>query len=110
MAAFERALQVEPDMVGALFGISWVLSTTPDDTLRDARRAFPFAFKAVDVSDGQSIDPLNALAAAYAGLGRFEAAVAAQEKAIALARQSGMSTSEMEKRKELFEDGKIYIQ
>jgi tetratricopeptide (TPR) repeat protein len=74
IADFDRALQqMEPDE-GLLNNFAWVLATSPDDELRDGKRAVELATKAAEMSDYQTPHVLSTLAAAYAETGDFDAA------------------------------------
>ena len=87
--------------------MAWILATTRDDTLRDGRAALaliePIASRAPD-------DPtvLSAFAAAYAEIGRFPAAVAAAERALAKADRA--SAKLLSDRLEAYRRGKPWRQ
>ena len=54
IADFDRALQeIEPDE-GLLNNFAWVLATSPEDKLRDGKRAVELATKAAEISDFQT--------------------------------------------------------
>ena len=65
--------QIEPDE-GLLNNLAWVLATSPDDKLRDGKRAIELATKAAEVSNYETPHVLSTLAAAYAETGDFEKA------------------------------------
>jgi tetratricopeptide (TPR) repeat protein len=58
------------------------LATAPEKKLRDGKRALQEAKKAVDMIQYRDGRFLDTLAAAYAEVGDFDKAVAAQQKAI----------------------------
>ena len=74
IADFDRALQeIEPDE-GLLNNLAWVLATSPEDKLRDGKRAVELATKAAEISDFQTPHVLSTLGAAYAEAGDFDSA------------------------------------
>ena len=75
-----------PDTAGAL---AWILATSSDAAVRDGKRAVTLATTWWNHSKGRSYKALNALAAAFAECGEFEQAIAAIDRAIKLAGQSG---------------------
>ncbi|NLE37372.1 MAG: tetratricopeptide repeat protein [Pirellulaceae bacterium] len=84
IADFEKALKLaEPDS-GTLNNLAWVLATSPDDELRDGRRAVELALKACELTQYGQAHILSTLAAAYAESGDFKSAVEWSKKAIEL--------------------------
>jgi TPR repeat protein len=88
---YERA--ADRDDPDALTGLAWLLSTTPDAALRDGARAVELARRAVDRAPGP--EALDSLAAALAETGRFDDAVAAQERAIAALRDAAAAPARL---------------
>jgi tetratricopeptide (TPR) repeat protein/cell division protein FtsN len=78
-----QALTVNPDFIEALNSIAWILATSPDDRLRDGPRAVVYAEKVV-ADTPPDINFLDTLAAAYAEAGRFDDAVAVENRIISL--------------------------
>jgi len=61
---------------------AWVLATSPDDKLRDGRRAIELATEACKLSDYKAAYILSTLAAAYAETGDFDEAIRWSTKAV----------------------------
>ena len=73
----------------ALNNAAWALATSPDDKIRDGARAVQLAERACDLTHYRTTIMVGTLAAAYAEAGRFDEAIAAGQKACALASESG---------------------
>jgi protein O-mannosyl-transferase len=64
-----------------------VLSSSPDDSLRNGAEAVGLAERAANLTRGQEPSILDTLGAAYAEAGRFPEAITAARRALALAIQ-----------------------
>jgi len=81
---YEEALRFKPDFVEVRVYLSTLLSTYPDEKVRDGQRALELAEQLVE--GGNNGAPfLGALAAAHAELGDFAKAVEVQEQALEVA-------------------------
>ena len=89
VADFEQALKQDANEEGLLNNLAWVLSTSPDDDVRDGKRAVELATKACESSDYKKPHILSTLAAAYAETGDFESAKKWIEQAIELEGDQG---------------------
>jgi arylsulfatase A-like enzyme/tetratricopeptide (TPR) repeat protein len=67
--------------------LAWALATCPDAGLRDGARALALAERAVALTERRDPRALDAQAAAYAALGRFDEAVATASEALRLAQR-----------------------
>jgi tetratricopeptide (TPR) repeat protein len=77
---------------GLLNNLSWVLSTSPNDKVRDGERALELALKACEVTDYEASHILSTLAAAYAEMGDFEEARQWAKKAVDRAKEQEAET------------------
>ena len=85
--AFRDALTLKPDDVFLLTRTGWILSTAPNEEVRDGREGVRLAERAVRLTGRGDVDALDTLAAAYAEVDRFDDARAAGEEALSLARR-----------------------
>ncbi len=81
----QKVLQTQPDSPVALNNLAWLLATCPDARIRDGVQAVRHAERACAITHYGVTLHVGTLAAAYAEAGRFEDAIAAGEKACALA-------------------------
>lgn len=98
IADYERALDRLPkpddenltddgkvEVSGVLNNLSWVLSTSPDDDVRDGKRALKLAEQAAELTDHKRAFILSTLASGFAETGDFENARKWAKKAVELA-------------------------
>jgi len=104
IADFEEANKREPDNSETLNNFAWVLATSPDDKLRDGKRAIELATKACELTDYKTPHILSTLAAAYAETGDFETAKKWSAKSIEL--EQGEIKEQLEKELESYQEGK----
>jgi tetratricopeptide (TPR) repeat protein len=82
---WRKALELDPRRISALAGTAWLLSTSPDPSLRDGAKAVIFATNAKNLSPEDDPNILDALAAAYAESRQFQEALATANRALSLA-------------------------
>ena len=73
-------LKLQPDDVGALNNLAWILATSHDATIRNGAKALEFANRAC--RDAKRPELLSTLAAAQAETGDFASAVATVQTAL----------------------------
>jgi tetratricopeptide (TPR) repeat protein len=93
-SALELAPEAEQDRSGILNNLSWVLSTTPNDAIRDGKRALEYAIEACKLTDYKAPHILSTLAAAHAEVGEFDQAVEWSQKGVELARETNAAQLE----------------
>jgi tetratricopeptide (TPR) repeat protein len=109
IADFDRALQeLEPDE-GLLNNFAWVLATSPEDNLRDGKRAIELATKAAEMSDYQTPHVLSTLGAAYAETGDFDTAKKWSAKSIELS-QKELDSAETDADRQRIETEKAQLE
>jgi Flp pilus assembly protein TadD/4-amino-4-deoxy-L-arabinose transferase-like glycosyltransferase len=102
----EEALAIDCEDVTSMVNLAWVLAVSPLEGLRDGERAVLLAEHAVRLTGSSQPAPLGTLAAAYAEAGNLDAAVAAAEKALKLARETGSPTRSLEDALRLYKMGR----
>jgi tetratricopeptide (TPR) repeat protein len=90
---YTEALQKEPNDSHMLNNLAWVLATSPDDDVRDAKRSIEIGLKASEATKYEAPHILSTLAAGYAESGDWETAIKWSSKAVEL---SEKDTKKME--------------
>ena len=85
---YEEVLAIHPGHPQALAGLAWILATAGDASLRDPDKAVALAEQADTATGHRDLTALDALAAAYAAVGRFDDAVSVLERGITLATEA----------------------
>jgi Flp pilus assembly protein TadD len=84
---WRAALSFQRDYVPALFRLADLLSSSPNDSLRNGAEAVGLAERAANLTHGQEPAILDTLGAAYAEAGRFAEAITTAQSALTLAMQ-----------------------
>lgn len=105
-----EALALKSDHPQALAGMAWIRATAWDPALRDADEAVRLAERAAGVTRNSDLAALDALAAAYASAGRFDAAVRVARTALDLAASAGQLAvaGQLRQRLELYQKGEPF--
>jgi tetratricopeptide (TPR) repeat protein len=79
---YRDAVRIRPTYREAVNNLAWLLATARDPGLREPAEAVALAERAVALTAAPDPATLDTLAAAYAAAGRFEDAVAAEQRAL----------------------------
>ena len=109
--ALEIVLKDQPDDEVTLNNLSWLLSTSPNDLIRNGNRALELALKACEMSEYKKAYILSTLAAAYAEIGDFDKAVEWSKKSLDMSKDDDNvkdRTDELERELDSFKNKKPY--
>jgi cytochrome c-type biogenesis protein CcmH/NrfG len=87
-AHYRDGLRLKPDSPEALNNLAWILATASNAALRNGPEAVQLAERACKLNGEKTASYLGTLAAGYAEAGRFDDAVSAATKAVAVAESS----------------------
>jgi hypothetical protein len=73
--------------LGSLNNLAWVLATSPQDDVRDAKRSVELGTKACEITKYEKPHIISTLAAGYAESGDFDMAIKWSTKAVELGRE-----------------------
>jgi tetratricopeptide (TPR) repeat protein len=90
--AYEHVLAINPDSVGTLNDLAWLLATHREAQFRNGQRAVELSERACQLAEWREPVLMGTLAAAYAEAGRFEEAIAMATKARDKARELRLET------------------
>ncbi len=108
LADLEKALVLKPDDSGVLNNLAWLLATSPDDDLRDGKRAIELATKACEVTKWEEAHIISTLAAGYAEAGDFENAQKFARQAVETGEDVGEIAEQLAAELESYEQGKAW--
>ncbi|MDR2345325.1 MAG: tetratricopeptide repeat protein [Planctomycetaceae bacterium] len=100
---FEEVIKADPADKTALNNLSWILSTSPIDMVRNGKRALELAERACQLTDYKAAYILSTLAAAYAELGDYTKAIEFSQKSIELSADDPNVSERVESLKEELE-------
>ncbi len=110
IAAYREALRLRPGWTLVRRELAWLLATGPDHSESASAEAVRLAESVCGQATCRDPVSLDALAAAYASAGRFDAAVGAAGKAVRLALEAGNHgfAEQSRRRLELYQEGRPY--
>ncbi|HUI08465.1 MAG TPA: tetratricopeptide repeat protein [Verrucomicrobiae bacterium] len=91
IAEYREALRLDPDLPPALGRLAWILATSENPRWRNGNEAVGLAERLCELTGDNRAEPLDVLAAAYAGAGRFADAAPVARAAAELAGAAGQS-------------------
>jgi len=86
-ADYSKVVELSPEDPYMLNELAWALATSPEPACRNGAVAVSAALKACELSNWESYNYIDTLAAAYAEVGDWGKAVSFQQKAVELARK-----------------------
>jgi len=98
---YQEAIRLEPRHASAHNNLAWILSTCPDDAIRNSALAIEHARQACQLTAYERANHLGTLAAAHAEAGEFDNAYDLQKQSLALT-TSGLERLPSEKRLNLY--------
>lgn len=101
---------LEPDWMGPMNTLAWVLATHPEARLRDPEQALQLAERLVERTGGREAQAFDTRAAAQAAAGRFAAARADAARALELAAGDAGRAERIRRRLALYERGLAYTE
>ena len=84
VADYELALKLDPKDTGVLNNLAWVLATSKNDKVRDAKKSIEYGTQACELTEYKKPHILSTLASGYAEAGDFETAIKWSTKAVEL--------------------------
>ena len=105
-ADLEKALELRPDDTGVLNNLAWLLATSPDNDLRDGKRAIELAAKACEKTEWKEAHIVSTLAAGHAETGDFAAAMKFSRQAVELEEDAAEVKEQLRQELASYEAGK----
>ena len=105
---YSKVVEINPNSAVGQNGLAWLLSTAPEEKVRDGKRTLAAAKKACELTGYKSGGILDTLAAAYAESGDFSKAVEWQQKALKAGDMPIKDLDAAKKRLQLFKQKKPY--
>lgn len=89
VAVLTQVLEIDASLIVATNNLAWLLATSPDDAVRDGKRALELATKAAEATEYREAFILSTLAAAYAETGDFALAMKWSQECLQRAEEEG---------------------
>src|SRR5262245_55361586 len=85
IADYEAVVKVDPENSHVLNNLAWLLATSPDEKLRNGKRAIELATAGCKLTEYKQAHLVSTLAAGYAETGDFKMAIEWSQKSVELA-------------------------
>jgi tetratricopeptide (TPR) repeat protein len=108
LADYSKAIEIDPNGARAFNNRAWLLTTCPEESVRDAKMALADAKTAVRLTGGRNRDFADTLAAAFAANGDFKSAVDIQQRVIAATAKDDPLLELLNLRLKQYQEGKPY--
>jgi tetratricopeptide (TPR) repeat protein len=106
-SAIDTIAEDDEDFPGILNNLAWVLSTSPEEGVRNGERALELGLQACELTKYEKPHILSTLAAAYAELNQFDKAKEWAAKAVDLGRkENNEQLEQLEKELQSYQEGK----
>ncbi len=103
---YEKAMAIDPTDTGVLNNLAWVLATSPEDNVRDAKRSIELATKACELTEFKQAHILSTLASGYAESGDWETALKWSSKAVEVGSDEAETVDQLKKELESYKEKK----
>jgi len=107
---YRNAMNLHADYRDAQNNLAWVLSTNPEESIRNGKEAIRLMTKVVNENPAPAFSQLDTLAAAFAEDNQFEKAIATAKQALEIAKSGGQQefAKKIEGRMQLYQSGQAY--
>ncbi len=92
VAEWRETLRLQPDKLGTQISLAWILSTAPEDAVRDGAGGLALARQAFRVAAEKNLMVFRVLAAAFAETGKFSPATKAAAEGAERAQAQGQAS------------------
>lgn len=106
--SYRESLRHAPKQSDVLNQLAWILAVCPDESARNGREAVKAAKEACELTNWQSSQFIDTLAAAFAEVGDFSSAVKYQKQAVKLGNTNEVVVGQMKGRLLLFEKNQAF--
>jgi tetratricopeptide (TPR) repeat protein len=110
IAAYRAALRSQSDALVAMNNLAWLLATSAEAALREPAEALRLADAAAEATQRGDAGVLDTLAVSLAANGRFDAAVATLDAALALIPPAETRAQGMRARRDAFARGERFVE
>ncbi len=103
---YEQSLKFEDDNTHVLNNLAWLLATSPENSVRNGKKAIELAKKACELTEYKQAHILSTLAAGYAESGDFKAAIEWASKAVEQGKEDGQISEQLQAELKSYQQGR----